>query len=80
MGICFGQQLLCKGLHCSVVRKKDIGQTETMQVDLNVVNKHSFLEPLSHQSEYIVSSYHEDYVEEVPPGFQLLAWGKNCAV
>ncbi len=72
IGICFGHQLLAKAMGGSVV-KSDVG----WGVGMKVVEVRP---DLGLGDSYQVLTSHQDQVEALPPGGEILGWNEHCPV
>jgi GMP synthase-like glutamine amidotransferase len=72
IGICFGHQMLAKALGGSVVRSKQGWGVGVKEVDV--------LPELGLGESYRVLTSHQDQVETIPPGGEILGWNEHCPV
>lgn len=72
IGICFGHQMLARALGGSVVRSEDGWGVGVKEVEV--------LPELGLGESYRVLTSHQDQVETIPPGGEILGWNEHCPV
>jgi GMP synthase-like glutamine amidotransferase len=72
IGICFGHQMLAKALGGSVARSEQGWGVGVKEVDV--------LPELGLGESYRVLTSHQDQVETIPPGGEILGWNEHCPV
>jgi GMP synthase-like glutamine amidotransferase len=72
IGICFGHQLIAKALGGSVVKSERGWGVGLKEVEVK--------EDLGLGSSYRVLTSHQDQVETLPPGGEILGWNEHCPV
>jgi GMP synthase (glutamine-hydrolysing) len=72
VGICFGHQLIAKALGGSVVKSERGWGIGVQEVDVHP--------DLGLGDSYLVLASHQDQVDTLPPGGEILGWNEHCPV
>ena len=72
IGICFGHQLIAKALGGTVVKSDRGWGVGVKEVEVSP--------DLGWGESYRVLTSHEDQVEALPPGAEILGWNEHCPV
>ena len=82
LSICFGHQAISRMYQASIVRKNRFEGQENVSFVPEVLEKYEFLSGLKkfNGKKLMMPEHHQDYVETVPQGFELLANSESCKV
>jgi GMP synthase-like glutamine amidotransferase len=72
VGVCFGHQMLARALGGSVARSENGWGVGIKEVEV--------LPELGLGGSYYVLTSHQDQVESIPPGGEVLGWNEHCPV
>jgi GMP synthase (glutamine-hydrolysing) len=80
VGVCYGHQLILEYFGATVVRKVMVSKLESINFNYEILQKHPHLTSFCDIKPCDLTQLHEDFVENVPNGFDLIASSESCSV
>jgi GMP synthase (glutamine-hydrolysing) len=80
VGVCYGHQLILEYFGATVVRNVMFSRLESINFDYEILQRHPHLSSFCGIKPCNLTESHEDFVVNVPNGFDLIASSESCSV